>query len=103
MNRSKQKGDREERAVVHFFLENKIECERTLESGARSNSQVTWDINLHAHRVLKGECKVRKDGFKQIYDWIKDRDFLTIRANNSERLFVVPESVLQEIIKEASC
>ena len=98
MNRSKQKGDREERAVVKTFLELGFECERTLESGARSNSQVTWDINLHAHRLLKGECKVRKDGFKQIYDWIKDRDFLTIRTDNKERLYVVPESVFLEIL-----
>lgn len=103
MNRSKQKGDREERAVVNKFLELGYECERTLESGARSNSKVTWDINLQAHRLLKGECKIRKDGFKQIYDWMQGRDFLTIRSNNKERLYVVSEDVFIELLKEASC
>lgn len=100
MSRSKTKGDREERDVVNTHLRWGFQCERTLESGARSNSPVTWDINLHTeNETLKGECKVRANGFKEIYKWMEERDFLTLRADRKERLYVVPERVWKELIK----
>lgn len=103
MNKSKNKGDREERDVVNTHLEWGIFAKRTLEAGARSNSAVHWDIDLY-HKgkdaaPLIGECKVRKDGFKKIYDWLHENDFLTIRADRKERLYVVPERIWKELIK----
>ena len=109
MSKSKTKGDREERDVVNTHLRWGFQCERTLESGARSNSPVTWDINLHIDKntgylgapereTLKGECKVRANGFKEIYRWIENVDFLTIRADRRERLYVIPERIWKELL-----
>ena len=93
-NKSKQKGDREERAVVKEHLEMGYFCQRTLESGARNEGD-TWDIDLHLSdgSVLSGECKMRKDGFKEIYKHKGNADLLTIRANNKERLYVINEDL----------
>jgi len=35
------------------------------------------------------ECKVRRDGFKQIYEWKGDNDFLFIKADRREPLVVM--------------
>ena len=94
----KQKGDREERAVVEFHRELGIDCERTLTGGAR-NTGATYDIDLDIGDGLKGECKMRKDGFKQLYTWIDGRDFLTVRADRKERLYVIPEGLWKVFLK----
>lgn len=97
-NRSKQKGDTEERAVVNLHREQGYQAQRTLESGARGDGTIpTWDIDLIIRTMhgktdyFKGECKIKKDGFKMIYDYLGDNDFLTIRADRKERLYVIPE------------
>lgn len=104
-NKSKQKGDREERSVVEFFRDNGIYAQRTLEAGARSDGSNTWDIDVYfdgiegAARI--GECKMRKEGsgFKQIYKWMGENDFLTIRMDRSPRLFVLSEEFFLDLIK----
>lgn len=97
-NRSRQKGDREERAIVNLHIEEGHQCYRTLESGKRPSGP-TWDVTLQTQKaILHGECKHRANGFKEIYGWLKN-DFLTIRADNKERLYVVPERVWKELIK----
>ncbi len=101
-NRSKEKGDREERAVVHTFRDEGYTVERTLESGARSDGSDPWDINLETSQgVLRGECKILKNGFKTIYNWFDKTniDFLTIRADKKERLYVVPERVFLNFLE----
>ncbi len=91
-NKSRNKGDREEREVINLLRSLGVSCERTLESGKRPDGSNTWDITIYPdpNSILRGECKVRADGFKQIYDWLKN-DFLTIRADRKERLYVIPE------------
>lgn len=100
-NRSKQKGDREERDIVNKHRDLGFTIERTLESGARSDGSDPWDVNLETSiGVLKGECKLRASGFKTIYDWFDKTtiDFLTVRQDRSERLYIVPENVWFKII-----
>ena len=96
--KSLRKGQNEERSIVNLLRSHGFECKRTLESGARSDGSVTWDIDLVLHRNFKGECKVRKNGFKSIYDWMSENDFVTIRADRSERLYVFPEEVVLELL-----
>ena len=100
---SKRKGSEEERSVVNTHREWGFKARRTLESGARNDGSVTHDVDVFVFgedkAPLEGEMKIRKNGFKMIYDWLEDLDFLTIRANNKERLYVVPESVWHELIK----
>lgn len=101
-NKSKVKGDSEERAIVNMLRENGFICQRTLENGARSDGSPTWDIDLFItpnQDQLKGECKIRKYGFKEIYKWLGSNDFLTLRADKKPRVFVVPESFFIEAIK----
>lgn len=98
-NKSKRKGDSEERAIVNLHLSWGLSIERTLESGKRSNSPVRWDLNLHSPiGLLRGECKVRGSGYKVIYDQLGENDFLTIRADKKQRLYVVPERVWKKLM-----
>ena len=95
MSKSKRKGSVEERAVVNLHRELGFVAERTLESGARSDGTSTWDVNLllgdKNNTSLRGECKVRANGFSTIYSMLADADFLTIRADRKRRLYVMPE------------
>lgn len=102
-NRSKDKGSREERDVVNFHRSLGIHAQRTLEAGARSDGSNTWDVDIHYRGLdnapLVGECKVRGSGFKQLYTWLGENDFLTVRADRKERLYVIPERVWEQLIK----
>ena len=101
-SKSKIKGSVEERAVVNLHRELGFKCERTLEGGARSDGSDTYDIDLYVRgsdeAAILGECKLRATGFKQIYSWLGNNDFLTIRADRKERLYVVPERIWKELI-----
>ncbi len=100
-NRSREKGDREERTVVNNHRALGFKVERTLESGKRSDGTEPVDILLETPvGTLKGECKIKKTGFKMIYDWFSKGavDFLTIRADNKERLYVVPERIWEKLM-----
>lgn len=101
-NRHREKGDREERDVVNRLRKKGFDCERTLESGKRSDGTEPHDISIYVRgregTPLKGECKLRADGFKQVYKWLADNDFLTIRADRKERLVVMPERVWHDFL-----
>lgn len=100
-NRSKNKGDKEERAIVNLHREWGFNATRTLKSGARSDGSKTFDIEIYNVKnfpFLHGEAKVRADGFKQIYDYLGSNHFLTIRADNKERLYVIPEEIWRKLI-----
>lgn len=98
-NKSRNKGDRSEREIVNLHLERGFQCERTLESGKRSNSPVVWDINLHTTLgTLKGESKVRAKGFKEIYAWKEGNDFLCIKADRRKRLYVIDEDMWLKVM-----
>jgi len=101
-NKSKAKGDNEERCVVNHFREKGFACDRTLEKGARSDGSQTWDIDLfnkgRENAPLIGECKIRKDDFKRLYEWKGENDFLTIRADRKERLYVISEDLFTQLV-----
>lgn len=102
---SRNKGNSEERSVVNLLRENGITCQRTLENGARSDGTKCWDIDVMLDpsdpdtATMIGECKVRASGFKTIYKWKANNDFLTIRADRQERLYVIGESLMIELLK----
>jgi Holliday junction resolvase len=102
-NRSKQKGDREERAIVNDLRALGFEVERTLESGKRSDGSEPVDILLESRiGTLRIECKMRKDGFKTLYNLIDKGsvDVLTLRSNNKKRLYVLTEETMLNLLKE---
>lgn len=108
VSKSKIKGDQEERKVVNRHKEElSLECTRTLEKGARSDGTETWDIDIdtliESIGSLKGECKLRgnKDAFGLIYRWLGANDFLTIRADRRDRLYVIREDLWFKLFKAA--
>jgi hypothetical protein len=43
------------------------------------------------------ECKARKDGFKQIYQWLEGVDAVALRADRKGWLVVLPLATYMEI------
>lgn len=100
-NSSKRKGDTEERAVVNLMRSLGFKCLRTLESGARSDGSATWDIDLYARgndeAPLIGECKARQR-YKLVYDDLGENDFLTVRMDRKDRIYIFPEHVALKLL-----
>ena len=93
---SRDKGAREERAVVTYWKAQGVDACRVPLSGATDFAK--GDVMLHG---LQGECKVRADGFKTLYGWLGDNDFLTVRADRQERLYVVTEETMVRFFRWA--
>ena len=99
-NKNKTRGDNLEREVVNIMRENGFTCVRTLERGARPDGSPTWDIDLYKtpdSAAMIGECKRKKSGFKFIYDSLGENDFLTIKQDRHQRLYVLPENIFIEL------
>jgi Holliday junction resolvase len=98
---SRQKGNRAERAVVRFLQDRGFAAERVPLSGSAGGSylgDLTVPI-IGIDRVV--EVKARAKGFKQLYDWLIDRDILIVRADRSEPLVVLPLKLAAEIAGRA--
>lgn len=99
--RSRDKGNRAERAIVRFFQDRGFAAERVPLSGAAGGSYV-GDLTVPiVGRDLRVEVKVRSAGFGQLYAWLKARDALIVRADRREPLVVVPLRLAAEIATAA--
>jgi Holliday junction resolvase len=85
----REKGNRAEREFARL-----IGGERVPLSGAAGGSYTGDVIGLG----LKWECKVRGNGFKQLYGWLKGKDALAIKADRKGWLAVMPIEVLLELL-----
>lgn len=97
----RDKGQRGEREIVNHWKAHGVKAERVPLSGAAGGEyvgdvDVYWRGPEEAPHV--GESKVRADGFKTIYDWLGENDFLCIKRDRSERLYVIPERVLTQLL-----
>jgi len=72
--------------------------ERVPLSGAAGGSYTGDVIGLG----LRWECKRRRDGFKQLYDWLDGADALAVRADRKPWLVVMPLETLLEIVEARS-
>jgi Holliday junction resolvase len=93
-SRSRQKGDREERAIVDAARSRGLEARRVPLSGSVDGYEgdvVLVDPVSKAERTI--EAKHRADGFREIYKWLLEDhvDFLTVRADRRERLWIMRE------------
>ena len=98
---SRDKGSREERAIVNTWQEAGMAAERIPLSGAAGGSfkgDVTIPI-LGEDRTF--EAKVRADGFKQLYSWLDDNFGLFVRSDRNPRLVVLREGDLIAILRNA--
>jgi hypothetical protein len=87
--KSRDKGNRAERALVRALQDRGFAAERVPLSGSAGGSY-SGDLSLPLlgiDRVV--EVKVRARGFAPLYDWLSDRDLLVVRADRKEPLVVV--------------
>ena len=108
--RSRDKGGRNERAIVNLLRELGVQAKRVPLSGAcdgfKGDVQIKKCLfpnvspgcpsspNPMANPLRCGcepkvaECKVRANGFRQIYRWLGDNDLLFLRSDRNEWLVV---------------
>jgi hypothetical protein len=79
---SKRKGSAGEREIAKLLGGQRVPL-----SGA-AGGEFAGDVIVPG--LGTGEVKRRRDGFKQIYKWLGDNDFLAIRADRKEWLIVLP-------------
>jgi len=99
--RSRDKGNRVERALVTFLQDRGFAAERVPLSGSVGGSYV-GDLTvplLGVDRVV--EVKVRAKGFRKSYKWLERRDLLIVRADRNEALAALPLRLAAEIAAKA--
>ncbi len=87
----RDKGLRSEREFAKL-----IGGERVPLSGAAGGSY-TGDVIAHG---LRYECKVRGDGFRQLYEWLGTNDALAVKADRRPWLIVVTLEKWRELTAE---
>lgn len=98
---SRQKGNRNERALVRTLQDRGFAAERVPLSGS-AGGKYAGDLSvplLGRDHVI--EVKVRSTGFAQLYDWLEGGDMLVVRADRREPLIVVPLKLALQIATAA--
>ena len=100
---SRDKGARRERELVKLFESWGLGAERVPLSGAAGGA-FAGDVVVYpspgaAPHLI--ECKARANGFKTLHDWLAHdgADILALRADNKDWLFVVPQRIMQQLLK----
>lgn len=98
---SRDKGNRAERAIVNLLKERGFEAERVPLSGSAGGSYL-GDLTVPIAGVSRVvEVKVRAKGFRQLYDWLINRDILIVMADRCEPLVVLPLALAADILGKA--
>jgi Holliday junction resolvase len=98
---ARQKGSRLERALVRVLQSAGFAAERVPLSGA-ALGRFGGDLSVPLLGIdRRVEVKARADGFRKLYQWLGDHDFLIVRADRAEPLVVVPFRLAIEIAKIA--
>jgi hypothetical protein len=100
-NRSREKGDRFERACVQQLVEMGVSAERVPLSGAAGGS-FTDDIIVAGHQI---ECKTRARAWSDLFGWLNPRHHakpphaLFIKADRTDTLVVMTLETFAETLK----
>ena len=98
--RSRAKGARTERGIVHALQANGIAAVRVPLSGA-VGGRFAGDVLLpFMGRDFCVEVKARADGFREL--WLDQRDVLIVKADRQEPLVIVRLSLAAEIAKQVA-
>lgn len=87
----RDKGARAEREIAKI-----LDGERIPLSGAMGS----YKGDITAPYLGTGEVKVRGNGFKKIYEWLGENDFLAIKADRKKWLVCIPATDIRELINE---
>jgi len=99
--RSRDKGNRAERAIVAFLQDHGFACERVPLSGSVGGKYV-GDLTIPLlGRDMCAEVKVRAHGFGQLYSWLDGRQILIVRQDRREPLVILPLHLAAEIADRA--
>jgi Holliday junction resolvase len=99
--RSRDKGNRAERAIVAFLQNNGFAAERVPLSGSVGGRYI-GDVTIPLlGRDMCAEVKVRAYGFGQLYAWLDGRQILIVRQDRREPLVVLPLRLAAEVASHA--
>jgi hypothetical protein len=90
---SRRKGVRVELAIAKLIGARKVS--RAYQAG--------HDLELPlGDDLLRIECKVRAAGFRQLYDWLCQRDLLIVKADRREPLVILRLSLAAALAKRGA-
>jgi hypothetical protein len=93
--RSRDKGVRTDRAMVRLLQALGLSARKVSAMYKRGD-----DLRVIIGDVERPvEVKFRAAGFSQLYDWLKQRDVLIVKADRQEPLIVLRMSLAAEIAK----
>ena len=94
----RDKGARVEREIVQRFIDIGLHAEKIPLSGAAGGS-FSGDLLVGGRKV---EVKARKDGtgFKLLYRWLGDNDFLVCKQDRTEPLVIMTIKTLGDLLDE---
>ena len=99
--RSREKGARTERGIVHLLQASGFAATRVPLSGA-AGGRFAGDVVLPLMgRDLCLEVKARAGGSRELYAWLDRRDVPIIKADRQEPLVILRLSLAAEIAKIA--
>lgn len=98
---SKDKGTRGERDFVVRLNKNGVPAKRVPLSGAMAGYKNDIIIQWLG-RDADCEVKLRVDGFKELYKWIKPVKVLFVKANRQEGLAVIRLTDFAELLRMAN-
>jgi Holliday junction resolvase len=95
--RSRDKGNRAERALVRVLQDHGFAAERVPLSGA-ARGRFGGDVSVPLlSRDMRVGVKCRADGFRELYRWLDGADLLVVKADRAEALVVLPLKVAAAI------
>jgi Holliday junction resolvase len=99
--RSRDKGNRTERAIVRALQDAAFAAERVPLSGSM-RGRFGGDVSVPLLGVdRRVEVKARGNGFRQLYDWLNGADLLIVKADRNQPLVIVPFRLAIEIANAA--
>jgi len=91
--KTRRKGYNLENLVVNLAKQYGLKARRQWLSGAGES----YDVEIEG---MRGECKVRHGDFKRIYEWLEGKDFLVIKQDRKQPLFICDLKLFLEMIKK---
>lgn len=95
--KSRNKGNRIERALVAALQDAGFAAERVPLSGA-AHGRFGGDVSVPLLGIdRRVEVKARAHGFAQLYTWLDGADLLVVKADRKEPLVVLPLKLATEL------